>query len=694
MPDNESALIPETCPLPERNLYFIGELVEAEVYDPGGMSLGNGQFTILGRSGSGFAGTVYQARLPRKTAIDFQVDPRPGAQPGLLALKVLRPINPWKTALRDLFFFLSFQSSYAPRLRAAAVRSGLIWQAILRRAASIDLADPEAVARPLGYYWDAGLRAYVEIHEWVESRAARYGSVEWQPQHTTDASMASSRPAPAQSSEMQRKRAFMRSIAWLCERTGALGLRRQYEWYTFVSQANVLLRSRDINGGPPDRASFTAIDFRVGLAVPFFLPLSPVHLAYIWRGLSSGRLVFFDEVDFGRLEAYAAAHADVFAPLAGWIEQLKRDDEEYRRALPDLWHTWSRARRGDRRGPAIQAAILSDCQRLGRLSPRGASRCQRQPLFFLLYLLCGCLPILGGELQRLLGDETHRTHLRRILGDPPYRRATLHARQQVDVRTWQETGRIGAGHAAVLAGSLSNYWVERLAFGWLPARLQRLATDPAARRRLVQAWVGEPLRRLWDAAARQAWLDEILINQQERGVLPPEHAARLARQAQGAQSQAFLLDLGFILALEIFSKAVYLLLAVYGILQGNYLPLAAAALGPVPPSGLARALYAFLRLVAGLADRQLRSDRRLLSARLVGLLVAPWRWVGNLFPLLEMFAYAPQLSLLVADDFVSRLVRAIPVLGGRGKLLEYWAFQLIYGLPLALAEKLAGKNKN
>jgi len=42
------------------------------------------------------------------------------------------------------------------------------------------------------------------------------------------------------------------------------------------------------------------------------------------------------------------------------------------------------------------------------------------------------------------------------------------------------------------------------------------------------------------------------------------------------------------------------------------------------------------------------------------------------------------MSLVLGDYLVSKMVEAIPVFGGRGKLLEYWMFHLTYNLPLAV----------
>ena len=49
-----------------------------------------------------------------------------------------------------------------------------------------------------------------------------------------------------------------------------------------------------------------------------------------------------------------------------------------------------------------------------------------------------------------------------------------------------------------------------------------------------------------------------------------------------------------------------------------------------------------------------------------------------------MFAFYNDMSLLLGDYFVSKMVDAIPVFGGEGKLIENWAFQTAYNLPLSI----------
>ena len=135
--------------LPGRRSYACGEVITADIYGLDGNRCGAEQFYVAASVGSGFAGQVYRAR-PAGTVVSRRATtPSPW-----VALKVLRPKARWKEIFRDLLFQLSYQVSFAPRSREAALRSGLIWQEILRLAAEAEFGAA-CIPQPLGYYWES-----------------------------------------------------------------------------------------------------------------------------------------------------------------------------------------------------------------------------------------------------------------------------------------------------------------------------------------------------------------------------------------------------------------------------------------------------------------------------------------------------------------------------------------------------------
>jgi len=651
---------------PLRAGYLPGEVITARVLAVDGRPLQELSFRITASPGGGFAGQVYQAA---------PVGEWPAGYPDVVAIKVLRPRSGWKIAFRDALFWITFQTSFAPRLREPAVRSGLLWQTVLRAAAEDELHSAACVARPVGYFWDPGLGSFVEIHEWVPSRAIRYEAddlllVRWfkktiQPAHT----------------EMERKKVFMDRLAGLCRKLGASGLARQYDWYTFISQANVLTRS-DGSG-----AEHCAVDCRPGLAFPFFLPLSPAHLRICLQGLWQGLLAHFDESDLSRLEAYLAERPDLASHLAGVINLLHADDAAYRAGLPDLWQRAGQLLFDPRRRQAVRAAAVEDWLRIGQADAQSAEAMRHNALAFGGACLLQAIPLCGALLVRLAAHSDYRRHILEILRSRPYRISWLYANQARDLAEWAAHGRIPPDRTARLERSIPAYLAEKITCAWLPPGLHRLLVDPAARRHFWDRKLLHRLRLLTRHEARVAWLENIIQFELERGVLEEERAAALRDQASQPQMRSFLRDLGFSAGLDVFSRLVYLILGLYAISTGDLLPLGLAALGPVPPSGPLRVLY-ILALLAGdllnlLRRRRVNRAGRLILARIGALLLAPWRGIGNLFPVMEMSAYYPRLSLLLADYSIEQAIDSIPVLGGRGKLLEYWAFQTCYNIPMS-----------
>jgi hypothetical protein len=658
------------CVAPRQG-YLIGERLEAQLMGLDGNQIGRGRFLIQEMTGGGFAGQVYRAHLE-------ELSPAAGARgrfPSSVALKLLKPVRVWKRVFRDLLFLFGYQTTFAARLREPAVRAGLIWQQLLRIAAGTELGDPSAVARPLGYYWSAEMKSFVELHAWVPGREISYqaGDLAWGTQAQND-------------TEMARKKRFMEALAALCREMGAIGLSRQYEWYTMVSQDNVIVHEQSLGG----EVKYVGVDFRPGLAVPFFLPLSPAHLKLILNGLRRGTLIHYDEVDLHRLDRFISRHAEAYRPYQELIRLLKRDEAVYRAGLLDVWHTGFSTLTGRRKLAPVATAALQDWRQLDQISQGTHNRLRSTGTQMVFLYLLGWIPLVGWRLRRLLGNSRYRRHLRDWIADRSYFREHFQERKSGRLLYWSEMGRISLTRFERLVHSDALYVFDLLALSWMPASFHRLLSDGSALKGLLASLTTHPIRLLLDPGYRRGWLLEIIHQQEDRGILQVEERAHFEAQIAEGRVQGFVRDLGFTVGLEVLAKPLYALLAAYGFSSGNFLPFFLAALGPIPPSGVARTLYVLVQLCLDLPGTLRRGDRDLLLARALALGVAPWRVLGNVFALVEMFAYYPRLSLVLADYYIARMIAVIPVLGGRGLLLEYLAFRVIFGLPLYLSQMLPG----
>ena len=100
------------------------------------------------------------------------------------------------------------------------------------------------------------------------------------------------------SQEYLAKRNFMEKMVKLFHDMGAPELARQYEWGTMKSQPNALLR---LDGNNSSTNDLCGIDFRAGLALLPYLPMSPADFRLIIKGLFRGNLVQFDRRDASKI---------------------------------------------------------------------------------------------------------------------------------------------------------------------------------------------------------------------------------------------------------------------------------------------------------------------------------------------------------------------------------------------------------
>jgi hypothetical protein len=659
---------PEPSIWPRPHMYLPGSQVSGTLYTPDGTQLGPGIFKVRTYAGSGFAGQVYCADVEADTGTML-------GTAGPVALKFLLPTSQVKLWFRDILFLLSYQMTFAARLRAPAVRAGQLLNLVIRSAVVREGGAAGMVANPRGYTWDAVLRSYVEIYDWETGRPQQYTPDDQLLQRWLNPKAAQVHPVQ---SEMQRKHNFMDWLASLCVRLGAEGVARQYIWDTWISQANVLTCREEACAD-----EFVAVDWRPGLAVPFFLPLSPAHARLIVRGLRRGRLVLFDDLDTAALRRYLGRMPDQPETLKNQ-DALLADTAWDQSSRPDLWQSADTVLREPDRRRAIQAALVADWQRLGRISTARARRLQHSRIRFGIHFVLSLLPFLGPWLQSMLDHPGYRRHLRDWVTQPAYRTPYLDELRRRDLAEWAYSGRLSQAQIKRLSESRGAYLAHKFGLSWMPATVHRLAADPLKRREILRRSFVLPVQLILNETARLVWLESVMQVQVNRGVLTEVEAAHALERVRTPRLHGFVRDLGLSVGLEVFSRVLYILLAFYGMAAGTFWPLLIAMLGPISPSGVIRFVYIGAQLLYEAPIIWRERKRKLLAARLSGLVIAPWRFVGNFCVPVEMFAYEPQISLMVAEYLVYQLVQLIPVFGGSNKLLEYTAFQLTFNLPLSL----------
>ncbi|HKL20671.1 MAG TPA: hypothetical protein VJ904_02630, partial [Tichowtungia sp.] len=264
--------------------------------------------------GGGFAGQVYRCRLS-DLALPPDGEPIPGLENGTLyAVKIIIPPSTFSRRFRNMIYWLAFQGPFSSQVNYGACRSGLLLQKLVRRAAKQKFDRETAIKDAYASFWDSNLNAYGEITEWIEGRMWHLeaddeliGRKNWK---TVDLNETGS-------PEYIAKRRFMNDMVGLMHEMGAPEFARQYEWWTMKSQPNCMKRT-DLPDcdGPGD--GLCAIDFRAGLALLPWLPMSPGDIKLIFDGLFKRKtLVQFDRCDTEQMKDFFEEHRWIFndAPM-------------------------------------------------------------------------------------------------------------------------------------------------------------------------------------------------------------------------------------------------------------------------------------------------------------------------------------------------------------------------------------------
>ncbi|MHC4619803.1 MAG: hypothetical protein ACYTEQ_18810, partial [Planctomycetota bacterium] len=283
--------------------------------------------------GGGFAGQVYRVRLG---AIETENGPVPGLEAGqVYAMKVFVPPSAFSRLFRNALYGIAFQAAFQLQVNPTAARAGAIWQKFIRRAARIRFGDERAVVDVHATFVDETLGSCGELSEWIDGRTWRLEVDDrldllkrWRRGKTVDQTRLGS-------PEYRAKRQFMTDFVALLHDMGAEELARQYEWWTCKSQPNCLKR-RDSENNPSK--GLVAVDFKAGLALLPFLPMSPGDFKLIAQGIIRRSLVQFDRGSMSKLERFVGTHKDHFGDMQGLLEELKAAEHLYRNSVPDITH--------------------------------------------------------------------------------------------------------------------------------------------------------------------------------------------------------------------------------------------------------------------------------------------------------------------------------------------------------------------
>jgi hypothetical protein len=703
--------------------------------------------------GGGFAGQVYLV-----TVKSIKSAPGAGGVPaaaggaggiaglvvgGKYAMKILVPPGRFARVFRNAIYFAAFQSPFQLQVNPAAARAGALWQKFIRRAAGVRFGQERAVRDIMATFVDPVIGGCGEISEWIEGRTWRFEVddrlfTRWfgrrRAKMGTGSESASCSPirclsplSPG-SPEYLAKKDFMAEMVRLLHEVGAPELARQYEWWTCKSQPNCLKRS-DTESDPA--AGLTAADFRAGLALLPFLPMSPGDIGLILKGLLHGRLVQFDRGDLGKLQRFTDAHPAQFADMKPAMEELRDDEQCYRDSQIDITHNhvrllysgrlWSTIGRSETTGWRVQGRID---EAMEQSLHRNWIKCVafavlNSPVFQVSLGLWAAasifskwgvavspwrlrpaaiaaalavlvvVPLVCRLLRRMWGRADLRAHYASMLLSPAYLGRAIRGRVIEKVIGWHRSGRVSAEKAEALARSVPRLLLH-LPLSILPAGLHRVLTDASYAAEKLSAVFVRPIRLYFNADAREQWLRDMVAEGRRNHLVTDEDAEAILGRVKEPFIQKYLKCLAVHICFAPVTHVVAAIVAVcYAVnhWEMSWQELWARGLAimaffqliPVSPGSLCRGLYVLYLVIR---ERDFKNYN-------IAVFLAFFKYFGYLaFPIQMAYRY-PALARFMAGHWATSAVHVVPVFGEKGALLEHFVFDLFYNYPLTIRRGMA-----
>lgn len=633
--------------------------------------------------GGGFAGQVYRCKLTGLELPDNCMIP--GLETGkLYAVKIVIPPSAFSRWFRNTTYWLAFQGPFSSQVNYGACRAGLLWQKLVRRASLVKFGRETAVKDAYASFWDANLNAYGEITEWVEGRM-------WKLEADSDLSTRKDWKNVAltdtESAEYVEKRRFMADMVALMHEMGAPEFARQYEWSTMKSQPNCMKRSDTDDGG------LCAIDFRAGLALLPWLPMSPGDFKLIINGLKRGALVQFDRCDLSIMEDYVAQHPDVFADVQPMIEELKIQDRDYRRSLLDITHhglrpTFDKALRLDIVAGLVEGYLADDL-----VDEKFAEKLRKGGLTFSFFHLIGAIPVLGKMIRQRWGSKDFRKHMLSIFTTPGYFMSALKARAAHELIGWHRTGRTDEGRTRKLAQKPGLFFLERYTIGLLPIGLHRFCVRPLIAWEGIVAFFKFMRSFAVDEAFREEWFLQQVAEGEKDGMLTLEEHDHIVSIIKEPYIVKYLKSMAVHFCTIPVTQIISLITGgfVYAYFIGKGESHATAAgwfattlvafqLTPISPGSLCRGFYVVYLMIRERNWRDYLVAAPLSFVKYIGYLAFP----------LQMTTTYPHLARFLVSRRATSLVHIIPVFGEHGALLEHWVFDLFFNVPQRMGRHIKG----
>jgi len=638
--------------------------------------------------GGGFAGQVYRVKVleikPDGTPLDhLQVG-------GVYAAKILVPPSGFSRLFRNALYWIGFQGPFQLQVNPAAARAGALWQKFIRRGAKIMFARETAVVDIYATFVDEKLGSCGELSEWVAGRTWRLEVDDnldtlkrWMKGKKVD-------PAKLGSPEYRAKYEFMKQFVDLLHRMGAHEFARQYEWSTWKSQPNCLKRY-DSDDSPS--AGLTAVDFRAGLALLPFLPMSPGDFKLIVTGLLRGSLVQFDRGDIGRLKQYTAERPNEFADMQDMLAELEASERVYRNSIPDLTHNHVRLLYSAQLWATMLKSAVTGWKVRNLISDSCRDKLANHTLLTLLFGVLGMLPFIGRFSRRIWGQPYWRTHYWKMVTDRKYWRRSIRARFIEKLIKWHRDGRLDDQRVLNAAAQIWRVWYH-WPMSLLPAGLHRILTDWQYAKERLGFYLLRPVRLYFNNELREQWLRDMVTEGKDHNLLNDEDADVILSQIKEPFIQKYLKSLAVHVCTLPVTQVVSFLLAIIYVVTHPEMPRTQAyAIGvgiialfqvvPISPGSLTRGLYVLYLVIR---EKNFKDYN-------IAVFLGFFKYIGYLaFPIQMTYRY-PTLARFMAGHWATEAVHVVPVFGERGALLEHKIFNLFYNWPLTIRYRMRQRSQ-
>ncbi|MBN2375511.1 MAG: hypothetical protein JXD22_03865 [Sedimentisphaerales bacterium] len=640
--------------------------------------------------GGGFAGQVYRVKV---LEVNYEQEQGEGKKRGeisglevgkLLAMKIMVPPSRFSQIFRNAVYALGFQGPFQLQVNPAAARAGALWQKFIRRAAAVRMGSERAVVDIIATLVDERIGSCGELSEWVEGRTWRLETddrldllKQWRRGKAVDQDLLGS-------PEYRAKKQFMGDFVKLLHEMGAPEFARQYEWSTCKSQPNCL----KLRGTDDDPAGgLVAVDFRAGLALLPYLPMSPGDFKLIAKGIGRGSLVQFDRGSLSKLEQFMQANREQFRDMEPALEELKQVERIYRDSVPDVTHNHLRLLGSGRLWRTMFDSAVTGWRVRNLVDEAGEEKFRNCKMGTALFALVGLIPLLGRLVRRLWGRADYRRHYGAMLSGFGYLRRAVRGRVAEKLIGWHRAGRVSDTRALELAEKPGRF-ILQLPLGILPAGLYRFLTDGQfAKEKLAYIFV-RPVKLYFNAELREQWLREMVAQGQGNHIITDEDAADILGQLKEPFIQKYLQSLAVHICTLPVTQVVSVIVACWYKVANQLtwgeaweemlLILLAFQATPISPGSICRGLYVVYLVVR---EKNFKDYN-------IAVFLGFFKYVGYLAFPIQMANRYPVLARFMAAHWATGAVHVVPVFGERGALLEHAVYSVFYNWPLTIRRRM------